>query len=86
MVMLWRRLVVWLRSLLLSWFLKRPIQWSNKLGELFGIIVDALKMKETKPKPVKPIPVKPIPVKPIPDYNITPKQPVRYFLRKLFKR
>ncbi len=78
MFQLWRRFVVWIRTLLLDWFLKRPIQWSNKLGELFGIIVDVVKKEEDQ----EPIPIKPF----IPDYDILPKKPVRDFLRKLFNR
>jgi transcriptional regulator len=78
MVIIWRRFVVWIRTLLLDWFLKRPIQWSNKLGELFNIIVDVVKKEEDQ----EPIPIKPT----TPDYDILPKKPVRDFLRKLFKR
>lgn len=78
MFQLWRRFAVWIRSLLLAWFLKKPIQWSNKLGELFSIIIDT--MKKTAD------PVNLDPVKPIPDYNITPQRPLRDFLRKLLGR
>jgi len=82
MVKLWRRLVVWLRSLLLAIFFKKPIQWSNKLGELFGIIVDALKMKENKDTVTPEVE----PKKPTPDYDMIPKRPLRDFLHKLLGR
>ncbi|MFA5345373.1 MAG: hypothetical protein WC315_03785 [Candidatus Omnitrophota bacterium] len=86
MVKLWRRLVVWLRSLLVALFFKKPIQWSNKLGELFSIIMDALKMQEDKSGTTpKPTPT-PEPKKPIPDYNLIPKRPVRDFFKKLLGR
>ncbi len=81
MVILWRRLVVWLRSLLIDIFLKKTIQWSNKFGELFGIIVDVLKMTENKTVSGTPKVNTKMPT--IPDYNLVPKQPIRDFLRKL---
>jgi hypothetical protein len=80
MVKLWRRLVVWLRSLLIALFFKKPIQWSTKLGELLGIIVDALKMKEDKDT------LTPEPKKPVPEYDMVSKRPVRDFFRKLLGR
>jgi hypothetical protein len=80
MVILWRRLVVWLRSLLVAIFFKKPIQWSNKLGELFNIIMDALKMQEDKDNPA------PEPKKPVPDYDMISKRPLRDFLKKLLGR
>jgi len=79
---LWRRLVAWLRSLLVCWFLKKPIQWSNKLGELFSIIVEAIKLKEVEPVDIKPE-SKP---ESKPDYNIIPKRPLRDFIRKLLNK
>ncbi len=82
MVKLWRRLVVWLRSLLVAIFFKKPIQWSNKLGELFSIVMDALKMQEEKDNPTP----EPEPKKPIPDYDMIPKRPIRDFLKKLLGR
>jgi len=77
MVIIWRRLVVWLRTLLIDIVLKRPIQWSNKLSGVFGIIVDTIKRNEqpTLPKP-----------KIVPDYNIIPRKPIREFFQKLLKR
>ena len=70
MLILWRRIVVWVRSLLISWFFKKEIKWGEKVTDLTNIINDAI--PAPLPKPVEPTP-------------ILPKQPLRNFLRKFFK-
>jgi hypothetical protein len=85
MFTLWRKLVVWLRTLLLKLSKKEKIKWTDSLSELLTIIANMLTKQTETQEPIKPI--KPIkPVKPIiPDYTIIPT-PRKRLLDWLFRR
>jgi hypothetical protein len=73
MIVLCRKFVVWLRTLLLTIVQKKPINWATTLGDLFRILADATTVI---PEPAKPT---------TPDYDMIPKRPVRDFFRRLFR-
>jgi len=80
MIILWRKLVVLLRTLLLQVSKKEKVAWGKSIAELLTIIAAIL---AKQPQPVKPIePVKPT----VPDYNIIPKPSRKRLLDWLLRR
>lgn len=80
MLILWRKLVVWLRTLLLKISKKEKVEWAKSIGELLTIIADIL---AKQPSPVKPVePATPT----VPDYDIIPKPPRKRLLDWLLRR
>jgi|WetSurMetagenome_2_1015567.scaffolds.fasta_scaffold06167_4 hypothetical protein len=71
MVILWRRFVVWLRSLLLAIYARKSIDWPNKLNALVLILLDVFKKQEEKVEET------------VTPEN---KQPIRNFLRRILKK
>jgi len=54
MFVLWRKFVVWLRTLLLKLARKQPIKWDEEIIEVTEIIHDVVEANETTPAPKLP--------------------------------
>lgn len=79
MLLLWRKLVVCLRTVLLKVSKKEKIDWRKSISELLTIIASMLTKQVNEPTPIEPAKPK------IPDYDIIPK-PCRRLLKWLFSR
>jgi hypothetical protein len=74
MFSIWRVFVVWLRTLLLAWMTKKPIDWHKEIDEVLDI---AKKVNDKTKDPTKPINM-------IPDYDMVGT--TKFRLRDLFKK
>jgi hypothetical protein len=75
MVKLWRKFVVWMRTLLLKLYRKENIVWAQEIIKLLDIIREILNKKQSDENKV-------------PNYNITGKipKPRRRFFRRFRRR
>jgi hypothetical protein len=73
MFVIWRQFVSWLRTLLVAWLTKKPIDWHQEIGE----VLDIAKKVNDKTTPV-------IPNHTIPDYDLIGT--TKFRLRDLFKK
>lgn len=85
MVILWRKLVTWLRAILLKISRKEKIEWCKEIIELLAIIGSMLDKQIPQPEPIDP--TKPV-TPPIPNYDIIGKipRPKRRLLDWLLRR
>jgi len=85
MILIWRRFVVWLRSIAFALATKKKISWPEKVTELSEIIVSWLKIAKRRDENTNPdAPV-------IPDYDLAgpvnkPTEPKETWLERWRKR